>query len=69
MSEVKVPKKAKAVKAKPRAKVVVTVVTEEEEYTDEQFYADIKKAGPRFDEMIQKALEDEAAGRTREFPV
>lgn len=42
---------------------------EESEYTDEQFYADLKKARKRLDAMVAAALEEDARGETREFPV
>jgi len=38
-------------------------------YTDEQFYADLKKASKRLDAMEAEALEEDAQGKTRKFPV
>jgi hypothetical protein len=42
---------------------------EEPEYSDERFYADIRKASGRLDKMEQKALKEHARGKTRKFPV
>jgi hypothetical protein len=44
-------------------------ITPEREYTDEQFYADLKKASKQLDKMVQEALEEDAQGKTRKFPV
>jgi hypothetical protein len=40
----------------------------EPEYTDEQFYTDIKKSSDALDLMAQEALEEHAQGKTRKFP-
>jgi hypothetical protein len=40
----------------------------ETEYTDEQFYADLKNASKHLDAMVEEAIRDEREGRTREFP-
>ncbi len=40
----------------------------EQEYTDEQFHADLKKASKWLDAMIEKAHKEHAEGRTRKFP-
>lgn len=37
-------------------------------YTDEQFYADLKKAGKQLDQMAAEALKEHAEGKTRKFP-
>lgn len=39
------------------------------EYTDKQFYADLRKSSKRLDAMAAEALKNEAKGKTREFPV
>lgn len=39
------------------------------EYTDAQFYADLKKASNWLDAMEAEALKEDAEGKTREFPV
>jgi hypothetical protein len=44
-------------------------LSEEPEYSDDQFYADIKKASKRLDLMESKALKEEAQGKTRKFPM
>lgn len=41
----------------------------EPEYTDEQFYADLRKAGKQLDAMEKQALEEYRQGKTRKFPV
>ena len=48
---------------------VKVAALEKPEYTDEQFYADIKKASNKLDLMESKALEAEAQGKTRKFPM
>ena len=42
---------------------------QEPEYSDAQFYADIKKASKRLDLMVNGALKEHAQGKTRKFPV
>ena len=44
------------------------LVAERPEYTDEQFAADLKKASKRLDQMVAEALEEDAKGKTLEFP-
>ena len=68
VSGVRIPKRENAVKAKSRTNVVVTVVPEEEEYTDEQFYADVAKCRDKLEDMAKAALEEHAQGKTRKFP-
>ena len=41
----------------------------EQEYSDEQFHADLRKASKRLDTMVSKALKEHAQGKTRKFPV
>ena len=38
------------------------------DYSDEQFYTDLRKAGKRFDALAEKALSDHAQGKTEKFP-
>lgn len=40
----------------------------ETDYTDTQFYADLKKARKSLDRMKRKALKEHAQGKTRKFP-
>ena len=47
----------------------VEVISYASEYTDEQFYADLRKASAALDRMAEEALEEDAQGKTREFPV
>ena len=44
-------------------------LSEEPEYSDEQFHADLRKASKQLDLMESKALEEHAQGKTRKFPV
>ena len=44
-------------------------VVAEPDYTDVQFYADLKKSSKRLNAMVAEALKDESEGKTREFPV
>lgn len=44
-------------------------VFQEADYSDEQFYADLRKASKQLDLMERKALEEYAQGKTRKFPV
>lgn len=48
---------------------VIHFAARENEYTDEQFHADLTRSNKRLDAMAAEALRDEAEGRTREFPV
>jgi putative addiction module CopG family antidote len=41
---------------------------QEPEYSDEQFYADVRKSSKQLDAMESKALEEHAQGKTRKFP-
>ena len=47
---------------------VVDIPLHKDEYTDEQFHADVKKASKRLDTMVWEALEEDAQGGTRKFP-
>ena len=40
----------------------------EVEYSDEQFYADLRKSKKQFDEMAKKAMKEDRQGKTRRFP-
>ena len=40
----------------------------DEGYTEEQFHADLKKAGKVLDKMASEALDEYAKGETRKFP-
>ena len=42
---------------------------EEPQYTDAQFSADLRKASKRLDAMVKQALEEDAQGKTRKFPM
>jgi len=44
-------------------------MSEETEYPDEQFHADLRKASKHLDLMESKALKEHAKGKTRKFPV
>ena len=44
------------------------LAAQEGEYTDKQFYADLKKASKRLDAMAAKALKEDAQGKTKKFP-
>jgi hypothetical protein len=43
-------------------------VDAEEEYTDEQFQADVRKAGGPLAKLRSKAREEHSAGKTEPFP-
>jgi hypothetical protein len=47
----------------------IDIALPKQEYTDQQFHADLKKAGKRLDAMVAEALEEDAQGKTRKFPV
>ena len=38
------------------------------DYSDTQFYADLRKASKKLDLMIKQALDEDARGETLEFP-
>lgn len=40
----------------------------EHDYSEAQFSADLQKASKSLDLMVQKALKEHAAGKTRQFP-
>lgn len=46
-----------------------TVLSLEPDYSEKQFYADLRKSSKQLDLMVAKALEEHAKGKTREFPV
>ena len=48
---------------------VEIALPQETDYTEAQFSADLKKASKKLDAMVKKALEDDAQGKTRDFPV
>ena len=45
------------------------ILCEEIDYSDEQFYAHLRKASEKLDSMVKKALKEHAKGKTRKFPV
>lgn len=52
-----------------RSPLPFDITSYKREYTDEQFHADLKKASKRLDAMVAEALEEDAQGKTRKFPV
>ena len=44
-------------------------LSQETDYSDMQFYADLRKASKQLDLMERKALEEYAQRKTRKFPV
>ena len=48
---------------------VEIALSDETDYSDEQFYADLRKASKQLDLMESKALEEYAQGKTRKFPM
>jgi hypothetical protein len=68
--KVKTRKTATRVRVKPCAQLPTEVVQDQEpEYTDEQFYADLRKAKKQLDAMEKQALKEYREGKTRKFPV
>jgi len=65
----KMRKTATRVRVKERSPVPVAPQPQETEYSDEQFYADLRKASKRLDEMEREALEEHARGETLKFPL
>lgn len=47
---------------------VSVIPYKEHGYTDEQFYADLRKAGKKLDLMEAEALKEHAQGKTRKLP-
>ena len=47
----------------------LVITTRIPEYTDEQFYADLRKSKKKLDRLERRALKDHAKGKTRRFPV
>ena len=45
------------------------ILCEEIDYSDEQFYAHLRKASEKLDSMVKKALKEHAKGQTRNFPM
>lgn len=40
----------------------------ESDYTEAQFYADLRKSSKKLDSMVKRALKEDARGKTRKFP-
>jgi hypothetical protein len=67
--EAKMPKTVLGLLLSARTPLPVDItLSQEPEYSDEQFHADLRKASKKLDLMESKALEEHAQGKTRKFP-
>lgn len=68
--KVRMPKTVTGVYVSAHTPLPIAIALDEEpEYSDEQFYADLRKASKQLDAMEQQALEEYRQGKTRKFPV